>query len=163
MLSCSVVSNSLGSHGLQPARLLCPSGFSRQEYWNRLPCTPTGDLPNPGIEPRSPTLHADPTNWATIEPKDTGVGSLSLLQGIFPTQESNWELLHCRRILYQLSYQRSPYEPHSYGGSLSLFPSPFGELLSAHENPCQPCAFRSLATSDADNPSWTFSWLVFSW
>jgi len=32
------------------------------------------------------------------------VGILSLLQGIFLTQESNWSLLHCRRILYQLSY-----------------------------------------------------------
>ena len=39
---------------------------------------------------------------------DTGVGSLSLLQGIFPTQELNWGLLHCRRILYQLSYLGSP-------------------------------------------------------
>ena len=37
-----------------------------------------------------------------------GVGSLSLLQRIIPTQESNWGLLHCRRILYQLSYQGSP-------------------------------------------------------
>ena len=36
------------------------------------------------------------------------MGSLSLLQGIFPTQESNRGLLHCRRILYQLSYQVSP-------------------------------------------------------
>ena len=35
----------------------------------------------------------------------TGVGSLSLLQGVFPTQESNLGLLHCRGILYQLSYQ----------------------------------------------------------
>ena len=35
------------------------------------------------------------------------VGSLSLLQGIFPTQESNQGLLHCRWILYQLSYQGS--------------------------------------------------------
>ena len=41
-------------------------------------------------------------------PKNTGVGSLSLLQWIFLTQESNWSLLHCRWILYQLSYQRSP-------------------------------------------------------
>ena len=40
-------------------------------------------------------------------PKNTGVGSLSLLQQIFLTQESNWCLLHCRRILYQLSYQGS--------------------------------------------------------
>ena len=36
-------------------------------------------------------------------------GSPSLLQGIFPTQESNQGLRYCRRILYQLSYQRSPY------------------------------------------------------
>ena len=41
------------------------------------------------------------------KPKNTGVGSLSLLQGIFPTQKLNQGLLHCRRILYQLSYQFS--------------------------------------------------------
>jgi len=41
------------------------------------------------------------------KPKNTGVVSLSLLQGIFPTQESNWGLLHGRWILYQLSYQGS--------------------------------------------------------
>jgi len=35
--------------------------------------------------------------------QNTGVGSLSLLQGIFLTQELNWSLLHCSRILYQLS------------------------------------------------------------
>ena len=40
--------------------------------------------------------------------QNTGVGSLSLLQGIFPTQESNCGLLHCGRILYQVSYQGSP-------------------------------------------------------
>ena len=40
--------------------------------------------------------------------QSTEVGSLSLLQGIFPTQESNRGLLHCRWILYQLSYQGSP-------------------------------------------------------
>ena len=37
--------------------------------------------------------------------KNTGVGSLSLLQGIFLTQELNQCLPHCRQILYQLSYQ----------------------------------------------------------
>ena len=37
--------------------------------------------------------------------QNTGVGSLSLLQRIFLIQESNWGLLHCRWILYQLSYQ----------------------------------------------------------
>ena len=42
--------------------------------------------------------------------QDTGVGSLSLLQGIFPTQGSNPGLLHCRWILYQLSHKGSPGE-----------------------------------------------------
>ena len=40
--------------------------------------------------------------------QNTGVGSLSLLQGIFPTQGLNPGLLHCRRILYQLSHKGSP-------------------------------------------------------
>ena len=40
-------------------RLLCPWGFTRQENWNGLPCPPPGDLPNPGIEPRSPALQVD--------------------------------------------------------------------------------------------------------
>ena len=40
--------------------------------------------------------------------QNTGVGSLSLLQGIFPNQGSNPGLPHCRRILYQLSHKRSP-------------------------------------------------------
>ena len=34
-------------------------GFSRQEYWNGLPCPPPGDLPNPRTELRSPALKAD--------------------------------------------------------------------------------------------------------
>ena len=45
--------------GLQPARLLCPWGFSRQEYYTGLPCPPPGDLPNPGTELRFPPLQAD--------------------------------------------------------------------------------------------------------
>ena len=39
---------------------------------------------------------------------NTGAGSLSILQGIFTTQELKQGLLHCRQILYQLSYQGSP-------------------------------------------------------
>ena len=68
-----------------------------------------GHLPNSGIEPKSPTLQADSLPAESPErPKNTGVGSLSLLQGVFPTQELNQGLLHCRWILYQLSYQGSP-------------------------------------------------------
>ena len=39
--------------------------------------------------------------------QNIGVGSFSLLQEIFPTQGSNPDLLHCRRILYQLSHQHA--------------------------------------------------------
>ena len=42
-------------------------GFSRQEYWSGLPCPPPGDLPNPGIKPRSPALHSD-----SLPPKPPG-------------------------------------------------------------------------------------------
>ena len=42
--------------------------------------------------------------------QNTGVSSLSFLQGIFLTQESNRGLPHCRQILYQLSYQENPFE-----------------------------------------------------
>ena len=85
-------------------------GILRQEYRSGLPCPPPGDLPNPGIEPRSPTLQVDSLlSDSPGKHKNSGVGSLSLLQGIFPNQESNLDLLHCRQILNQLSYQGSPH------------------------------------------------------
>ena len=106
-------------------------GFSRQEYWSGLPCPPPGDLPNPGIELRSPALQADSLTseppgksesescsiasdslrpyglyspWNSPD-QNTGVGSLSLLQGMFPTLGSNPGLLNYRQILL-------PAEPH---------------------------------------------------
>ena len=83
--------------------------FSRQEYWNGLPLLSPGDLPDPGIEPRSPALQTGSLlSEPPGKPKNTGVASLSLLQGIFLTQESNQGLLHCRQILYQLSYHGRP-------------------------------------------------------
>ena len=59
VLSRSDMSDSLRPCGLQPARLLCPWGFSRQESWSGLPCPPPGDLPHPGTEPRTPALQVD--------------------------------------------------------------------------------------------------------
>ena len=59
MLSHAFVPDSLQPHGLQPARLLCPWNSLGQEYWSRLPFPPPGDVPNPGIKPRSPALQAD--------------------------------------------------------------------------------------------------------
>ena len=59
---------------------------------------------NPGIKPRSPALQADSLQAEPQEkPSNTEVGSVSLLQQIFLTQELNQGLLHCRWILYQLS------------------------------------------------------------
>ena len=92
------MSDSLRPHGILQARIL---------EW--LPFPSPGHLPNPGIKPRSPALQVDSL---PAEPqgksKNTGVGSLSLFQQIFPTQEWNWGLLHCRWILYLLSYLGSP-------------------------------------------------------
>ena len=83
-------------------------GFSRPEYWSGQPFPSPEGHPNPGIEPRSPALQADSLPAGSQgKPKNTGVGSLSLLMQIFPTQESNQGLLHCRWILYQLSYEGS--------------------------------------------------------
>ena len=88
-------------------------------------CPPSGDLPNPETELRSPALQVDslPAEL-TGKPKNTGVGSPVLLQGIFLIQELNQGLLHCRRILYPLGYkealgsipglERSPGEEKGY-------------------------------------------------
>ncbi|CAI9175829.1 unnamed protein product [Rangifer tarandus platyrhynchus] len=63
-------------------------------------------------QPRSPTLQAGSLpSEPPGKPKNTGGDSLSLLQGNFLTQGLNQGLLHCRGILYQLSYQGSPGKP----------------------------------------------------
>ena len=79
-------------------------GFSRQEYWSGVPL--------PSLESRSVVFNSlqlyglyNPWNYPG---QNTGVGSCSLIQGIFPTQGLNPGLLHSRQILYQLNYQRSP-------------------------------------------------------
>ena len=94
--SCPTLCNPMDFtvHGILQARIM---------EWVAFPIS--RDLPNPRIKPRSPTLQADSLPAEPQgKPKNTGVGSRSLLQGIFPTQELNWGLLHCRQILYKLSY-----------------------------------------------------------
>ena len=59
MLSHSAESDSLRPHGLVAHQALLSLGSSRQEDWGELPFPSPGDLPNPGIETRSPTLQAD--------------------------------------------------------------------------------------------------------
>ena len=95
--SCSVVSNSLRS-----------MEFSRPEYWSGQLFPSSKDLPNRGTEPRSPPSQTDSLlTEPPGKPRNTGVGSLSLPQRIFPTQEWTQGLLHCRQMLYQQSYQGS--------------------------------------------------------
>ena len=82
--------------------------FSGPEYCSEQLFPSPGNLPNPGIKPRSPTLQANSLPAESLgKPKNTGMGSLSLFQQILLTQESKQGLLHCRQILYQLSYQGS--------------------------------------------------------
>ena len=148
-LSCSIMSDSLRPPGLYPARPLCPWGFSRQEHWRGLPCPPPADLPNPGIEPRSPTLWADSLPPEPPgKPKSTGVGSVSLLQGIFPTQELNQGFLHCRQILYQLGHLGGPrclsflMQTLQFPGLSSTFASLQHPMLQTYECANEP--FKSL-------------------
>ena len=92
--SCPGVSDSLQLHGLYSP-------------WNSPGQNTGGDFPTQGSNPGLPTLQME--SWPVEppgKPKNTGVDSLSLLQWIFLTQELNQNLLHCRQILYQLSYQR---------------------------------------------------------
>ena len=68
-----------------------------------------GVLPNPGIKPSSPALQADYLQTeGPGKSRNTEVSSLSFPQQILLIHESSWGLLHCRWILYQLSYQGSP-------------------------------------------------------
>ena len=91
-VECSPPGSSV--HGILQARVL---------EWVAMPSS--RDFPNQGIEPRSPALQADSLpSEPPGKPKNTGAGIFSLLQGILPTQELNWGLLHCRWILYQLSH-----------------------------------------------------------
>ena len=90
------------SHSIVSDSLLTPwtiqsMEFSRQEYWSGVSFPFSRDLSDPGMEPRSPALQADSLPAEPPgKPKNTGVGSLPLLQGIFLTQELNWGLLLCR-------------------------------------------------------------------
>ena len=105
MLSCSVVSNSLQPRGLQPTRLLCPWGFSRQEYWSGLPYPPLGGPPNPGMESRSSTLQADSLpSEPSGKPPQNNYSYYKLLTNIHILKEVDYDINHvkegmkCKRL-----------------------------------------------------------------
>ena len=80
--------------------------------------------------------------------QNTEVGSLSILQGIFPTQRSNPGLLHCRQSLYQLSHKGSP-------RILEWFACPFSRESSWPRNPTGiSCIAGGFFTSWATRGVW---------
>ena len=60
VLSYSVVSDSFATPWTVAHKAPLPMEFFSQEYWSGLPCPSPGDLPDPGMEPGSPALLADP-------------------------------------------------------------------------------------------------------
>ena len=82
--------------------------FSRPEYWTGVGSLSLRIFPTQGSNPglshlQVDSLPAEPQG----KPKNIGMGSLSLLQQIFLTQELNQGLLHCRLILYKLSFREA--------------------------------------------------------
>ena len=104
--SCLTLCNPMNYtvHRILQARILewvafpISRGSSQPRDWTQVACIGVDSLP------------AKPQG----KPKNTGVDSLSLLQRIFLTQESTQGLLHCRWILYQLSYEGSPTHVYSF-------------------------------------------------
>ena len=141
--------------------------FSRQEYWNGLPFPSPGDLPDPGIEPESPALrqtlyhlsHQGTSPWNSPG-QNTGVGSLSFLQGIFPTQGSNPGLLHCRWILYQPNHKgTSPWNSPGQNtgvGSLSCLQ---GIFPTQGLKPRLPHCRQILYQLNPQGSPWAAKWL----
>ena len=95
-MDCSLPGTSV--HGILQARILewvaFPSFRGSSQLRNQ---TQVSELQADSLLPEPPG-----------KPKNVGVGSLSLLEGILLTQELNWGLLYYRWIRYQLSYQGSP-------------------------------------------------------
>ena len=118
VLSRSVMSNSLQLHELQPAKLLCPWGFSRQEYWSGLKCFPPADPPNPWMEHRYACMLSRfscvqlcATLWtaALQAPLSTGFSKQEYWSGLpFPSPKWNPGLHITGRFFYHLSHQGSP-------------------------------------------------------
>ena len=67
-------------------------GFSRQEYWSGLPFPSPGDLPDPGIEPRSPTLQADPLTSAPPGGKESREKSCTWNKVTPPRESSKFSI-----------------------------------------------------------------------
>ena len=98
-------------------------GFSRQEYWSGLPFPSPGDLPDPGIEPRSPTLQADALTSAPA-------GKLSYGRGIFKWDDQR-SLLWRNAISVEIWIKRRDKTTKAFGESI------FGQGATSRKDPRQ--------------------------
>ena len=90
-------------------------GFSRQEYWSGLPFPSPGDLPDPGIEPRSPALQADALTSEPPGKPHTHLGMLIKLSSNCPAQETDSQshlLLTCYSS-FSVQSSSSPCQIHA--------------------------------------------------
>ena len=99
--------------------------------------------------------------WNSLH-QDTGVGSLSLLQGIFPTQGSNPGIPHCRQILYQLSHKGLDMAKKKSCSSLTPLPQDWGGVETGAKEGCrfpsERFTLRSSQTSCCPNCSSFLGW-----
>ena len=110
-------------HGILQARIL---------EWVAFPFSRGSSQPRDRTQVVSILQSALQTDSLPGKPKNNVAGSLFLLQEIFPTQESNWGLLHCRWILYQLSYQGRqfcPKEKLNLGQNLNILKGSYGKFV----------------------------------
>ena len=120
-----------------PVSVLCLMAQSCPNLCKPMDCSPPGS-----------SIHRDSPG------KNTGVGCHALLQGIFSALGSNPGLLHCRQILYHLSYQGSP-------RILEWAACPFSRGSSWPRNPTQVSCiafFTSWATGEAPAMNNHFKW-----
>ena len=97
-------------------------GFSRQEYWSRLPCPPLGDLPYPGIKPISPEDPSLQADSLPLSHRGSPLGSLGGSKSIFwkPFPQVNWKgpihhICSPRKIYFTISCRHIKPGPEQVG------------------------------------------------
>ena len=112
-------------------------GFSRQEYWSGLPFPSPGDLPDPGIEPRSPALEADAL---TSEPPGKPITQIKI-------QFNSVQLLSCVRLCNPMDCSTPGFPVHHQPPELLKLVSIESVMPSSHLIRCHPLLLPSVFPS----------------
>ena len=130
-------------------------GFSRQEYWSRLPCSPPGGLPNPGTEPWSPALQADSLPFQLQgSPVTHRYSFLNALFHYSLSQDTEFSSLctvgpWCRSILHRTFTSASP--------ELPVLPSP---PLLPWDHRSVPCVCESVSVQACHMSDPIYTWYM---